>query len=477
MNILKCITIYVLMLCTALFAQGFLDDVIYDCGQNSDGLEIGDINNDGENELVVGNRHSTDFSIFKMKEGTWNEMEPYYTHEVNWGMGVVHIADINGDGLNDLVVNHYQDYNTIGYDNKFGICYQNPTTNMLDPETQYNLPSGQSSRAMGVGDVSGDGRPDIVLTNENSGNSLFVFGWSDEKGDIELLGTYSGPGGWTISISVGDVTGDGKNDVVTHGGSIRVYPQNESGGLGSYQSYSGGGESADIGDINNDGLNDVVGNTAFDNGIETWVQTSSGTLKSVGRTYAGGYTEDCEICDVNGDDLLDAVIASRDASELFVFLQESGGLSDEPIRYEGLQRKWLNELAEGDLNGNGFTDIAGSNWGYEGVSGVYEGSVSVWFYDHPTGKLVHSSVKIPKKDYPILIVTNNQIKYTLFKNSNVTITVSDLAGRTQNIRTNEYKTSGEYFIPWTNYQKSSGAYFISLKTEDEKKTQKFMYVK
>lgn len=476
MNIFKSLTVWVLILCTALFAQDFLDDKVYDCGQNSDGLEIGDIDNDGKNELVVGNRHSKDLSIFKMKEGTWNEMELWYTHEINWAMGVIHIADINGDSLNDLIICHYQDYNTIGYDNKFGICYQNPTTNMLDPETQYNLPNGQSSRAMGVGDVTGDGRPNIVLTNENSGSNLFVFGWNEERGDVELLSTHGGPSGWTISISVGDVTGDGKNDVVTHGGEIRVYPQ-EDGDLGSPKSYNGGGESADIGDINNDGLNDVVGNTAFGNGIETWVQNSSGKLESVGKTFAGGYTEDCEVCDVNGDGLLDAVIASRNLSELYVFIQEEGGLADVPIKYVGLQKKWLNELAEGDLNGNGFTDIAGSNWGYEGVSGVYEGSVSVWFYDSPTGKLVHSSTRIPQKGAIPLIVTNNQIKYTLFKNSNVTITVSDLAGRTQNILTNKYKTTGEYFIPWTNYQKSSGAYFINLKTKNESKTKKFMLVK
>ncbi len=479
MNMLKGLTVCALILCTALFAQqtNFLEDVIYDCGQNSDGLEIGDIDNDGKNELVVGNRHSQDFSIFEMKDGSWNEMELSYTHPTKHAMGVIHIADINRDGLNDVILAHYEDYNTIPADDKFGICYQNATTNTLDPETEYDLPSGQSSRSLGVGDLTGDGYPNIVVTNERSGSSMFVYGWNEERGDVELIGTYSGPSGWTISISVGDVTGDGLNDVVTHGGSIRVYPQTSSGTLGSYASYSGGGESADIGDINNDGLNDVVGNTAWGNGIETWVQTSSGKLQSVGETTSGGYTEDIELIDINDDDLVDAVTASRDRSELWIYVQESGGLSKNPVKYVGVQGKWLNELAAGDLNGNGHADVAGSNWGYSGVGGTYEGSVSVWFYDSPTGKLVHSSVKIPQKGAFNLSVTQNQIRYNLFENRNITLSVSDLKGSTQRIIANEHKSAGQYFIPWRNYQKSSGAYFITLQTEDEAKTQKFLFVK
>ncbi len=479
MKMLKGVTACVLILGTALFAQetNFIDDVIYICGENSDGLEIGDIDNDGENELVVGNRHSQDFSIFEMKDGSWNEMELSYTHPTKHAMGVIHIADINGDGLNDVILAHYEDYNTIPADDKFGICYQNASTNMLDPEIEYDLPSGQSSRALGVGDLTGDDSPEIVVTNERSGSSMFVYGWNEKRGDVELIGTYNGPSGWTISISVGDVTGDGKNDVVTHGDGIRVYAQNSSGTLESPDTYNGGGESADIGDINNDGLNDVVGNTAFDEGIETWIQTSGGKLQSVGETSSGGYTEDIEIIDVTNDDLVDAVTASRDRSELWIYVQESGGLSQNPVKYVGVQGKWLNELAAGDLNGNGFADVAGSNWGYSGVGGTYEGSVSIWFYDFPTGKMVHSHVKIPAKGSFNLSVTQNQIKYNLFENRKISLSVSDLKGRTQRIITNEHKSAGQHFIPWKDYQKSTGAYFITLQTGDEAKTQKFLFVK
>jgi hypothetical protein len=459
-----------------IWVTDFFDDKIYDCGDNADGLEIGDIDNDGKAELVVGNRGSEDFSIFRRVDGVIDSVAPYYTHDLKYAMGVIHIADMNGDDLNDVVIAHYTDYTSgTPKDDKFGICYQNASTNKLDPETEYDLPSGLSSRALGVGDCDSDGKPEIVLANEGSGSSLFVFGWDDQSGDVELEQTKSGIGGQTISITVADVTGDGKGDVVTHGQGLKVYKQNSSGTLDNAQTYSGGGESADVGDVNNDGLLDVVGATAYGEGIDIWHQNSSGRLTDAGSRNCGGYTEDCEIADVNDDGLADAIIASRDRSELWVFYQEaSGGLPQTPTRYIGVQGKWLNELAVGDLTGNGCNDVAGSNWGNAGVGGIYEASVSVWFYDKP--------ISIGNKPFAArnsisLSVLPNHIKFYLSKNSTFTLSLIDLAGRRENIITDEFREAGDYVIPWKKYQRGAGVYIIALQTENESVKKKFVLVK
>ncbi len=476
MYLLKNITICVLFLFYALFADGFLDDKIYKCGNNSDGLEIGDIDGDGKNELVVGNRGTKDFSIFRRVEGVIDSVAPYYTHKINHAMGVIHIADMNGDGLNDVISAHYTDYTSgSSLDDKFGICFQNPTTHKLDKEIEYDLPSGLSSRALGVGDCDSDGKAEIVLANERSGSSLFVFGWNEKKGDIELEQTKGGMRGQTISITVDDVTGDKKADVVTHGGGLKVFVQNSSGKLDNARSYSGGGESADVGDINNDGLNDVVGATAYGNGIDLWHQNSSGKLVDAGSRSCGGYTEDCEVADVNDDGLADAIIASRNRSELWVFYQKStGGLPQTPEKYIGVQGKWLNELAVGDLTGNGCNDVAGSNWGNAGVGGIYPGSVSIWFYDKPLTISARTNVIANSST---LSLSKNQIKFHLIKNSNVSLSLFDLLGRNKKLISNEHKSAGDYSILWGDYQINPGIYFITLKTENESLKKKFVLVK
>lgn len=484
MNIYKKYSVFlILLLCAASFASnplwnrgGFLDDKVYDCGDNADGLEIGDIDNDGYNELVVGNRGSEDFTIFKRIPGVYDSLALYYVHKLKYAMGVICIADINGDDLNDVILAHYTDYTSgTPKDDKFGVCYQDATTNKLEPETEYDLPSGTSSRALGVGDCDSDGKPEMVIANEDVGNSLFVFGWNEKRGDVVLEQTKGGISGYVISISVGDVTGDGKNDVVVHGSGLKVYVQNSSGTLDNATSYDGGGESADIGDINNDGLNDVVGATAHDKGIDIWVQNSSGRLTYGGERNCGGYTEDCEVADVNEDGLADAVIASRDRSELWVFYQESsGGLPQTPAKYIGVQGRWLNEIAVGDLNGDGANDCAGSNWGNAGVGGIYPASVSVWFYDKPVhAQLVPDGVMETLK----MVVTQNRIKFNLWKDSHITLTVSDLAGRVQHIVSNEYRKARGYVFSWEKYQGSAGVYFITLKAGNKAVTKKFVSVK
>lgn len=477
---LFCVSILavIILLQTSDWAQtnDFLDDKVYATGNNSDGLEIGDINGDGKDELVVGNRGSKDFSIFKRIDGVKDSLAFDYTHKITWAMGVIHIADVNGDGLKDVIIAHYTDYTSATpKDNKIGVCLQNATTHKLDAEITFNFPTGTSARALGFGDLDSDGKPEAVVAHEGGGSSLYVWGWNSSTSKLEIEQTKSGISGQPISITVADVTGDGKNDVVTHGGGVNVYVQNSSGTLDNAKTYSGGGESADVGDINKDGKNDVIGATAYSEGIQIWTQTTLGTLQDAGTRNCGGYTEDCEVADLNRDGLPDVAVASRDRSELWVFYEQSaGGLPQTPAKYIGVQGKWLNELAVGDLNGDGATDVAGSNWGNAGVGAIYKSNVSVWFYDGPTGKLVHQGINLPSTVTFSFDLTNDRICYSLLENTKISLAISDLRGRSQTVITNEYRSAGHYFIPLSDFHGGCGTYIITLRTKDEIRTKKFI---
>ena len=120
---------------------------------------------------------------------------------------------------------------------------------------------------MAVGDVNGDGRDDVVVTHGgNSPASKVVVLYQDSSGSLSpamAYDSYDCPG----AVLVTDVNSDGKKDVVVlHDGwsAVGVYGQNQSGGLTSerrssipYTSWYGNHALA-VGDINNDGKNDIV---------------------------------------------------------------------------------------------------------------------------------------------------------------------------------------------------------------------------
>jgi hypothetical protein len=93
-------------------------------------------------------------------------------------------------------------------------------------------------------------------------------------------------GSWPEAVAIGDVSGDGRNDVVMttsyyfdpeNDYKVFVFRQSPDGQLLPPEKYDGGnGESVDIGDFNHDGRNDLVVPSA--DGIGILLQNSTGRL-------------------------------------------------------------------------------------------------------------------------------------------------------------------------------------------------------
>jgi hypothetical protein len=210
---------------------------------------------------VRGETATNDFSF------TGPEIYP-----IDDGIAFLHAADLDGDGLNDLVVaNNLRSkinllYNRTGKTNQ--VADANPQhkleLNELPPDARFridSIPVDEHIAALVVADLNGDGKPDIAIYGD--GKDLEVIynqgtnGWSDPKTWHIEDGQMS-----ANALAVGDLNGDGLADLVLLGdnGSTYFLAQNADHTFGEPQKipYSGTPKAVQIVDVDGDGKSDLL---------------------------------------------------------------------------------------------------------------------------------------------------------------------------------------------------------------------------
>jgi hypothetical protein len=185
----------------------------------------------------------------------------------------------------------------------------------LDAAVSY-ASGGVNPVSVAIGDVNGDGRPDVVVANQDIHSNTVCVLISNTSGTLDAAVSYASGGRYPSSVAIGDVNGDGRADVVVGNlSSVCVLSGNVGGTLDAAVPYSSGGigrSSVAIGDVNGDGRPDVVV-AQNDNTVSVLAGNASGTLNAAVPYSSGGngvYT--VAIMDVNDDGRPDLVVANLD---------------------------------------------------------------------------------------------------------------------------------------------------------------------
>jgi hypothetical protein len=295
-------------------AQQFAPAVNYPAGRAPFSVAVGDFNQDGIPDLVVANGGgaTSTVSIFLGNgDGTFRASREYDAGVDTFSVAV---GDLNGDGKPDLVV---ANVGPSGNEN-IGVLLGNGDGTFM-PVVEYNGPS-PGSPFVAVGDFNGDGKLDVVTIGRISGSlgTIDVVSIHLGKGDGTLAPAGNYPTGASnpnpISIAVADLNGDGRLDLAVannNSDSIGVLLGRGDGTFQAAVDYPVGIAPYGIasGDFNGDGKLDLVASAGGGATVSVLIGNGDGTFQAPVNYPAGDGPWSVGVGDFNTDGKLDLIVA------------------------------------------------------------------------------------------------------------------------------------------------------------------------
>lgn len=288
---------------------------------------LGDFNGDGITDFAVANFFSQNIAVFLGNGSGGFAAAPGSPFAVEGSPFAVAVGDFNGDGVQDLAV---ADYGNNSIDVFLG--------NGLGGFTQAQgspFPVGSRPIALVVADFNSDDIEDVAVT-DGLANSVSVL-LGDGTGNFHAaVGGPWATGVGPTGLAVGDFNGDGIPDLAIanySGDSVTILMGNGSGGFtGTADSLSAiatGARNVAVGDLNGDGIDDLV---VISNGATVFLGNGSGGFTQAAETPLP-LTNVVTVADVNGDGIEDLVSANGSGDTVSVMLGIATGTTAQTISF------------------------------------------------------------------------------------------------------------------------------------------------
>ncbi len=177
------------------------------------------MNGDGFPDMAVANTNHVPSRLY-LTNGAPLTSGKYSTAQIGTDVGygqAIEIADVNGDGKLDLILAYITGSSTDP--SGIAIYLNNGTSSPFDNVKPLRLLVGHSVGAIAVADLNGDRKPDLVasVTDTTPGDLYVCLNTASASSPFSSAQTLQPDGdtaGTCIAISVGDVNGDGLPDLL-----------------------------------------------------------------------------------------------------------------------------------------------------------------------------------------------------------------------------------------------------------------------
>ena len=322
----------------SITTSSFAAKVDFAVGVSPYTVAIGDLDGDGKLDIAVANNTGNSISVLRNTASSGSITTSSLAAKVDFATGVnpMHLAigDLDKDGKPELVSANY-------YSGTVSVLHNTSSTGSITSAsfaTKVDFATASHPYSIAIGDLDGDGKPEMAVSNQGA-NSVSIFRNTSTQGAITSASfatkfdysTASNP----YSVAIGDIDGDGKPDLVTCnnvGNTISILRNVSTTGTIGSGSFSTkvdftcgtGPYSVALGDFDGDGKVDIaVANSGATTISVFRNKATSGTINAASLTAKVDFsscagTRYLAVGDLDGDGKADIAVAGISANAIGV---------------------------------------------------------------------------------------------------------------------------------------------------------------